>query len=226
MNEKVLWKVTYGIYIVTSRSGNTLAGQIANTVFQVTAEPPKIAISINKDNFTHGIIEKSNVFAVSIMEKNTPMKLIGLFGFKSSRDVDKFESVKYKFGKTGAPIVTEHTIGYIEAEVEQKVDVGTHTLFIGKIVDAQMIKEGEVMTYEYYHQVKNGSAPKTAPTYQPMKPKKKKLYRCRVCGYIYDPEKGDPDGGIPPGTEFEDIPDDWVCPVCGVSKDMFEPFEE
>ncbi len=226
MNEKVLWKVTYGIYIVTSRSGNTLAGQIANTVFQVTAEPPKIAISINKNNFTHEIIEKSNIFAVSIMEKNTPMKLIGLFGFKSSRDVDKFENVKYKFGKTGAPIVTEHAIGYIEAEVEQKVDVGTHTLFIGKVVDAQMIKEGEVMTYEYYHQVKNGSAPKTAPTYQPMKPKKKRLYRCRVCGYIYDPEKGDPDGGIPPGTEFEDIPDDWVCPVCGVSKDMFEPFEE
>ena len=226
MNEKALWKVTYGIYIVSSRYGNDLAGQIANTVFQVTAEPPRIAISINKDNATHEVIERSKVFSVSILEKNTPMKLIGLFGFKSSRDVNKFEDVKYKFGKTGAPIVTQNTIGYIEAEVEQQIDVGTHSLFIGRVVDAQMIKEGEVMTYEYYHQVKNGSAPKTAPTYQPVKPKKKKLYRCKVCGYIYDPEKGDPDGGIAPGTEFEDIPDDWVCPVCGVSKDMFEPIEE
>jgi flavin reductase (DIM6/NTAB) family NADH-FMN oxidoreductase RutF/rubredoxin len=225
MNERVLWKISYGLYIVSSRSGNTLAGQIANTVFQVTAEPPKIAISINKENFTHEIIKKSKVFSVSILEKNTPMNFIGLFGFKSGRDVNKFENVKYKFGTTGAPIVTDHTIGYIEAEVEQEIDVGTHTLFIGKIVDAQMIKEGEIMTYEYYHQVKNGSAPKTAPTYQPMKPKKKKLYRCRVCGYIYDPDKGDPDGGIAPGTEFEDLPDDWVCPVCGVPKDMFDSFE-
>ncbi len=226
MNEKALWKITYGIYIVSSRIGNDLAGQIANSVFQVTAEPPRIAISINKENATHEVIGKSNVFAVSIMEKATPMKLIGLFGFKSSRDVNKFENVKYKFGKTGAPIVTENAIGYIEAEAEKKVDVGTHTLFIGKVVDAQMIKEGEVMTYEYYHLVKNGSAPKTAPTFQPVKPKKKKMYRCTVCGYIYDPDKGDPDGGIPPGTDFEDIPDDWVCPVCGVSKDMFEPLED
>ncbi len=226
MNEKALWKITYGIYIVSSRIGNDLAGQIANSVFQVTAEPPRIAISINKENATHEVIGKSNVFAVSIMEKTTPMKLIGLFGFKSSRDVNKFENVKYKFGKTGAPIVTENAIGYIEAEAEKKVDVGTHTLFIGKVVDAQMIKEGEVMTYEYYHLVKNGSAPKTAPTFQPVKPKKKKMYRCTVCGYIYDPDKGDPDGGIPPGTDFEDIPDDWVCPVCGVSKDMFEPLED
>ena len=225
MNEKALWKITYGMYIVSSRIGNDLRGQIANTVFQITAEPPRIAISINKQNATHEAIERSKVFAVSVLEKNTPMNLIGLFGFKSSREVNKFENVKYKFGKTGAPIVTENVVAYVEAEVENAIDVGTHTIFIGRVVEAQMIKEGEVMTYEYYHQVKRGSAPKTAPTYQEVKPEKKKLYRCRICGYIYDPEKGDPDGGIPPGTPFEELPDDWYCPICGASKDAFEPVE-
>ena len=225
MDEKALWKITYGIYIVSSRWGNTMAGQIANTVFQITAEPPKVAVSINKSNATHEVIEKSKVFAVSILEKNTPMSLIGLFGFKSSRDVNKFENVKYKLGKTGSPIVLENTIAYLEVELENSVDVGTHTLFIGKVVDAKVLREGEVMTYEYYHLVKRGSAPKTAPTYQETKPVKKKLYRCRICGYIYDPEKGDPDGGIPPGTAFEDLPDDWYCPLCGASKDAFELIE-
>ncbi len=225
MDEKALWKITYGIYIVSSRYGNEISGQIANTVFQVTAEPPKMAVAINKENKTHEFISKSKVFTVSVLEKNTPMNLIGLFGFKSSRDVNKFESVKYRMGRTGAPVVVEHSLAYVEVEVEESVDVGTHTLFIGKVVDAKTLKEGEPMTYDYYHEVKNGSAPKTAPTYQPMKPKKKRLYRCRICNYIYDPEKGDPDGGIAPGTEFEDIPDDWVCPVCGASKDAFEPLE-
>ncbi len=213
MDEKALWKLTYGVYIVSSRYGNTLSGQIANTVFQVTAEPPKIAVAINKGNATHEIVEKSGVFSVSILEKSAPMHLIGLFGFKSSRNVNKFEKTKHRFGKTGAPIVVEHTLAFLEAEVEKSVDVGTHTIFIGRVVDAKILKEGEVMTYEYYHQVKNGSAPKAAPTYQPVKPKKKRLYRCRICNYIYDPEKGDPDGGIAPGTEFEDLPDKPGSPV-------------
>jgi rubredoxin len=116
------------------------------------------------------------------------------------------------------------------------MDIGTHTIFVGRVIDAGMLSEGEPMTYAYYHQVKKGRTPKKAATYQgpaaeESKPAtensggdtKTQKYRCSVCGYIYDPQKGDPDGGIDPGTAFKDIPDDWVCPVCGVGKDKFEP---
>ena len=106
------------------------------------------------------------------------------------------------------------------------MDVGTHTAFLGKIVDAQMIKEGEPLTYAYYHQVKSGKSPKNAPTYIPHEPVKRAAdsarYRCTVCGYIYDPDQGDPGAGIKPGTSFESLPEGWVCPVCGVGKDKFE----
>ena len=107
--------------------------------------------------------------------------------------------------------------------------MSAHTMFIGEVVAADVLKEGEPMTYAYYHQVKRGSTPKTAPLY--IKEKKEAVskmakYRCTICGYIYDPEKGDPDGNIEPGTPFEKLPDSWVCPVCGASKDRFEKVEE
>jgi len=118
--------------------------------------------------------------------------------------------------------------------VIKKVDVGTHTLFIGKIVNAGNIKKGIPLTYSYYHQIKKGISPKAAPTYIPQSGEKlpeekdKKefnkmaKFKCTVCGYIYDPEKGDSESGIKPGTPFESLPDDWVCPICGVGKDEFE----
>jgi len=112
--------------------------------------------------------------------------------------------------------------------VINQIEVGTHTIFIGEIVAADVVEEGEPMTYAYYHDVKRGTTPKTAPVYIEEKkeaaPKMAK-YKCTVCGYIYDPELGDPDGGIKPGTPFEKLPDDWVCPVCGASKDQFEKVE-
>jgi rubredoxin len=107
--------------------------------------------------------------------------------------------------------------------------VGTHTIFIGELVGADVLKEGEPMTYAYYHQVKRGTTPKTAPSYVEEKKEavaKMAKYQCSVCGYIYDPQLGDPDGGIKPGTPFEKIPDTWVCPVCGASKDQFEKMKE
>jgi rubredoxin len=154
------------------------------------------------------------------------MKFIGTFGFKCGRDINKFENVQYTLGKNGAPIVTENAVGCIECEVIDSVDVGTHTIFIGKVLEAERLTDEEPMTYAFYHEVKRGKAPKTAPTYikkeKDQGGKKMDKYECTVCGYVYDPEKGDPDGGIAPGTPFEEIPDDWVCPVCGVGKDMFE----
>ena len=233
MNKKALWKISYGLYIVSSKKDGKYNGQIANTVFQLTAEPPTIGVCINKNNLTHEYIQESKVFTVSILSTQATMKFIGLFGFRCGRDVDKFKDVEYKIGKTGAPIVLDHTVGCLECKVTGSMDAGTHTLFIGKLLDAETIKDGEPMTYEFYHSVLKGKTPKTAPTYieegdkkEVRKEARMARYKCTVCGYIYDPEEGDPDSGINPGTPFEEIPEDWVCPLCGVSKDMFEKFEE
>jgi len=134
--------------------------------------------------------------------------------------------VNYKVGKTGAPLVTDFTVGFIEAEVMKSMEVGTHTLFVGKVVEASVLGREEPLTYAYYHEIKGGRSPETAPTYiKSEEVNKVDKYVCQICGYVYDPEKGDPDGGIAPGTAFEDIPDDWVCPVCGASKDQFKKME-
>jgi len=229
MNLESLCKISYGMYIICSKMGDKFNGQIANTVCQITAEPPTIAISICKQNLTHSFINESKVFTVSVLEQETPMKLIGLFGFRSGREINKFQDVKYKIGITGVPIVLENTLVYIEAELINSVDVGTHTIFIGKVIQTEKIKDGEPMTYAYYRIVKSGKSPKTAPTYikkeEKTEGKKMEKYECIVCGYIYDPEKGDPDGNIPPGTTFENLPENWVCPVCGVGKDQFKKVE-
>ncbi len=225
MNSKALYKLGYGVYVVTSKKGDKINGQIANTVFQITSEPATLAISINKNNLTWEYIKESKVFAVSIIAQDTPIGFIGQFGFKSGRDTDKLAGVNYKVGQTGAPVILDNTTSFMEARVTQQVDVGTHTIFIGEIVDADVFNEKPCMTYEYYHQVKRGTTPKTAPSYVEEKkeetPKMAK-YKCIICGWVYDPAVGDPDGGIAPGTPFEKIPDTWVCPMCGAGKSDFE----
>ncbi len=228
MDLKALHKLGYGLYVVSSRKGNKLNAQIANTVFQITSEPPTIAVSINKNNLTHEFIKESKVFTASVLCRDTPLSFIGHFGFKSGRDIDKFEGINYKMGETQAPVVIDNAVAYLEAKVTKEVDVGTHTIFIGELVNADVIAEKECMTYDYYHQVKRGITPKTAPSY--VEEKKETVpemakYRCTVCGYIYDPELGDTDSSIKPGTPFREIPDDWVCPVCGAAKSEFERIE-
>lgn len=223
MNIKALQKLGYGLYIVTSMKGDHRCGQIANTVFQITSEPPTVAVSINRKNETWEGIQESKAFAVSVLAQDTPLSFIGNFGFKSGRDVDKFAGVTYITGQTGSPIVTENATCYMEAKVVNSLDMGTHTIFIGEIVNADVLNDKPCMTYEYYHQVKRGTTPKSAPSYVETKqetPQPK--YRCTICGWVYDPELGDPDGGIVAGTPFENIPDDWSCPVCGASKADFE----
>jgi len=223
MDPKALYKISYGLYVITSKKGEEINGQTANSLIQVTAEPPAIAIGLNKKNLTNEFIKASKVFAVSILSQDTPLNIIGQFGFKSGRDINKFDQVNYKLGKTRAPILLDNSLAYLEVKVTQEMDVGTHTIFVGEIVESEVIKDGEPMTYAYYHQVKRGTTPKTAPTYrkEEKKPAAAK-YQCTICSYTYDPEKGDPDGEIAPGTPFEDIPDSWTCPVCGASKDQFE----
>ncbi len=165
MNVSTLFKLSYGMYVVSSKKDGAFNGQIANTVFQVTAEPPQISVCINKENLTHQFIQESKVFTVSILERDVPMEFIGRFGFKSGKEVEKFKGIDYKSGTTGAPVVIQNCLGYLECEVTGNISVGTHTLFIGKVTEAEVLKDGEPMTYAYYHQVKNGRSPKNAPTY-------------------------------------------------------------
>ncbi len=234
MNTEAFFKISYGLYVISSEANGRKNGYVANTAFQVTAEPPQIAISCNKDNFTTHLIEQSKLFSISILEEQASSELIGLFGYKSGKDTEKFEKAKHIKGKTGVPILTQDCIAWFECRLVSQFDVGSHVVFIGEIVANDLLDEKkEPLTYAFYRNVKKGKAPKNAPTY--IKPEETKTtppppastslkpkYKCLVCDHIYDPEEGDPDGGIAPGTAFEDIPDDWMCPVCGASKEDFE----
>ena len=226
MDPNVLHNIGYGMYVVASNKGDLSNGQIVNTLFQITSQPVTVAVSINKQNLTHEFIEKSSRFSASILSKDAPLNFIGRFGFKSGRDGDKFGGVKVKRLASGCPVVLDYAIGYLEAKVINKLDCGTHTLFIGEMTDSSILKTGAPMTYAYYHEVKRGTTPKTAPTFikgegMTTGGTKMQKYRCEVCNYIYDPATGDPDNGIQPGTAFESIPDAWVCPICGASKGQF-----
>jgi rubredoxin/flavin reductase (DIM6/NTAB) family NADH-FMN oxidoreductase RutF len=245
MNTDTFKKICCGMFVVASKKDKKFNGQICNTVLQVTGDPLEIMASINRQNLTYSYIQASKIFSATILSTATPMTFIGTFGFKSGRDIDKFKDINYKVGVTGAPVVLDHGVGYIEAEVIGTLDCGAHTIFLGKVVDAQMIKEdAEPMSYDYYHQVKKGFTPKTAASYikeekkkevervskkapaaKPASQAKMSKYKCSVCGYIYDPAKGDPDSGVKPGTTFEKLPDDWVCPVCGAAKTEFEKLD-
>ncbi|MGO9137081.1 MAG: flavin reductase [Syntrophales bacterium] len=224
MDKAVLFKLSYGLYVVSGRKDDQFNAQIANTAFQVTSEPPTIAVGINKQNLTHEYIQASGKFAVSVISKSAPMQFIGLLGFKCGRDIDKFENLNMRAGQTGVPIVLDNAIAYIEAEVVNEMDCGSHTIFVGKVRDCGVLNaDEEPMTYAYYHEVKRGKSPKTAPTYQaPDKVEREDRYTCSVCGYVYDPEKGDRDSGVKPGTKFTGLPVDWTCPICGADKSKFE----
>jgi len=165
MNFEALFKLSYGLYIISSKDGDKFNGHISNTVFQTTAEPPTLAICTNKQNLTFDYINKSNVFSISVLDQETDFKFLGLFGFKSGRDIDKFKDIKSSIGKTGAPIVLDNTLAYIECKVKSSVDVGTHVIFVADIIESEFIKDGEPLTYDYYRKVKKGLSPKTAPTY-------------------------------------------------------------
>ncbi|MHA2061552.1 MAG: flavin reductase family protein [Candidatus Sifarchaeia archaeon] len=154
-----------GLYIVTSHIENKTNGQIVNTVMQVAGDPPCVAVSINKKNLTYNYINKSGMFAISVLDESTPMKFIGRFGFRSGRDIDKLDQISHKKGVYNSPMITEHTLAVLEAKVRDQVDVITHTVFIGEVVCAEFLKEGKPLTYAYYHEVKKGKSPKTAPTY-------------------------------------------------------------
>ena len=140
---------------------------MVNTVIQVTSDPARVAVIINKKNLTHEFISESLVFGVTVLDQSAPMTFFGPFDFKSGRDFDKFVSVGFKTGITGCPLVTEYALSILEAEVIDQVDLGTHTIFIGNTVYSEVLKTGRPLTYHYYHEVLKGKSPPNAPTFAP-----------------------------------------------------------
>lgn len=217
INLKALYHITYGLYIVSSGNTKNGNGYISNTVFQITSSPAKFAISCNKDNYTSELIQKFKTFSVSVLHRNTKPETFGTFGFKTGKTFNKLKGMNIKSGKTGTLIILDDSIAYLEFKLTETIDEGTHLLFIGELVDAQIIdKNLEPITYAYYRNLKKGVAPKNAPTYIEQKEIKKpdsKIYKCSVCGHIYDDSIED--------VKFENLPDNWICPTCGVTKENF-----
>lgn len=231
IDTKAYYTFSYGLYVVTSGNKDAANGFIANSVFQVTAEPPQIAVSCNKNNFTVEFLETSGIFALSVLANDVAPEIISDFGYKSGRDLNKFAGKEIIYGQTGTPVLVQNCLAYFECKIVQKLDVGTHIIFIGELLHSAILDESlQCMTYEYYRNVRKGAAPKNAPTYidksEPEVSKKettgKTTYRCNVCGYIYSEADGDPANGIAPGTPFSEIPESWKCPLCGTGKEDFE----
>ena len=231
INIETFHKISYGLYVVTAKFQDTKAGYIANTVFQVTSKPPKFGISCNKDNFSAEIIRKSGAFAFSVLGEQASTGLIGDFGYRSSREIDKFRGVNYFIGETGSPVITDSSLAWFDCKITDTIDVGSHLLFIGEVIGSELIKsEIKPLTYNYYREVMKGFSPKNAPTYIEKaaiaedgdNAPENELWQCQLCHFTYESEKGDPISGIEPGTKFEDLPDDWCCPICGADKSLFE----
>lgn len=167
MNNLTFTKLSYGVYVVTTwREGGIPTGCIANSAMQVTSSPATIAVSINHDNVTNECIRNSGRFALNIMGENSSPILIGKFGFRSARDCNKFDGIESEI-KDCLPLI-KGTIAYATCEVIDTMEAPTHTVFLGKVIDAQITDNADIpMTYAYYHNVIKGKSPKTAPTYIP-----------------------------------------------------------
>jgi flavin reductase (DIM6/NTAB) family NADH-FMN oxidoreductase RutF/rubredoxin len=244
MDHKAFTKISYGLYIVATAFEGEKAGYIANTVFQVTASPPQIAISCHKDNQTLQMLLKSGVFSVSVLKKDTPTGLIGTFGYMSGKEVDKFSDVKTMIKSSGAPVVTDSCVAWLDCRVEKTLDLGTHILFVGLVLEFGVLSDDEPLTYDWYRTKYKLLSPKNSPTYQgsetpvtsegslqkvvvamepKAEPEDKEPYICTICGHVYYPEEGDPSLGIPPGTPFSDLPEEFRCPICNAGKDYYKP---
>lgn len=215
VNKNAFWSLSYGVYIVSTLDGNRPTGCVANSAMQITAEPATIAVSMNHDNFTNECIEKTGMFALSILSEQTDPGLIGVFGFQSGKEVNKFDGVD-ALVKSGISVIAD-SCGYVVCKVIDKMETATHTVFLGEVIDADVLKNEVAMTYAYYHKVVKGKSPKNAPTYiseeeQEVKEEVKQdgKWMCGICGYTYE-------GDVP----FEELPESYVCPLCKQPKSVF-----
>lgn len=201
MDKKTMYKLTYGLFVLVSGSEGKDSGCIINTAGQVTSEPNRISIAVNKANYTHDLVKKSGKFNISILSEDADFEIFKHFGFQSGRDVDKFSGyTDCKRSANGLYYITAGTNGYISATVEQTVDLGSHTLFIASVDDMEVLANVPSATYAYY-QSSIKPQPKAKET------KGKTVWRCTVCGYIY---------------EGEELPADYICPLCKHPASDFE----
>lgn len=197
MDNKVLRNLSYGIYIVGAKDEKPV-GCIANTAFQITSDPKTIAVSINHDNYTNEIIKKTGTFSISILDEDTNPEIIGTFGYKSSRDINKYDNIDTVLLE-GLPVL-KNSCGNIVCKVINTTETNTHTIFIGEVIASNNYKESKPMTYRYYHEALKGKSPKNAPTYEEETKIEKTIWKCQICGYE---------------IETEELPENFICPICG-----------
>lgn len=203
MDKKAMYKLSYGLFVLTARDGEKDNGCIINTAIQAASEPNQLSICVNKANYTHDMIERTGKFTVSVLSEQADFELLKRFGFQSGRDVDKFTNFTgCARGADGLYYITEGTNAYISVMVDKTVDLGSHTMFIGEITDMAVLSDTPSTTYEYYQ---NHIKPK--PQAVGKTDEGQTVWRCRICGYEY---------------VGEEIPDDFICPICKHPASDFE----
>lgn len=203
MDKKAMYKLSYGLFVLTAKEGSKDNGCIVNTAIQAASEPNQLSICVNKANYTHDMILRTGEFTVSVLSQNAGFDLFQRFGFQSGRDVNKFDGFdKCTRGKNGIFYITEGTNAYISVKVNQTVDLGSHTMFIGEITDMEVLSEEPSVTYDYY--LKNI---KPKPQAVGTTKEGKTIWRCTICGYEY---------------VGEELPDDFICPICKHPASDFE----
>ena len=212
MDNKALYSLQYGVFMLGTKAGDKINACITNTCFQAANGPTRIAISVIKQNLTCQMIEESGVFALSVLDRSCSFETIKRFGYQSGRDTDKFAGFEYESAGNGCPYIKKEACAVIEAKVCNKLDLGTHMLFIAEVTEAQVLGNGEPLTYAYYQtnvkpDLKGGAAAGGAGSEQ----KPIKGWRCKICGYEYT------------GAE---LPADFECPICGHPAEDFEPIYE
>lgn len=203
MNATAMYKLTYGLFVLTAKQGDKDNGCIINTAIQAASKPNQISIAINKANFTHDMVKETGEFTVSVISEKASFDLFKRFGFQSGRNVQKFDGfTEMERGNNGIYYVTEGTNAYISVKVEKTEDLGSHTMFIGTVTDMEVLSEDASVTYGYYLE-----HIKPRPEAVGKTEDGQTVWRCRVCGYEYVGEV---------------LPDDFICPTCKHTAADFE----
>ena len=201
MNQKAMYRLSYGLFVLTARIGGKDNGCIINTAAQVTSSPNRISITVNKDNLTHDMIRCSGAFNLSVLSEKAGFEIFRHFGFQSGRTADKFEGyTACKRSANGLCYITGGTNAFFSARVEQTIDLGTHTMFIASVEDMEVLSADPSATYAYYQA-------SIKPKPEQKGSQEKTVWRCTVCGYVY---------------EGEELPSDFVCPLCRHPASDFE----